>query len=72
MALEHAVVARSPTDHGGGRHVYVNGELHQMPYSMRTEVTLERGRNDLRVEYVDHLHRTLRPAVAAEVTVVAA
>jgi hypothetical protein len=72
VSLRGADLASSPMDHSGGHlHLYVGGRVKQMPYSRKTEVTLPPGRHVLKVEYVDHMHGSFDPEIAAEVTVLA-
>jgi hypothetical protein len=63
-------VATSPTDTGKGHlHIYVDGELQQMPFSTSAEVRLPAGEHDITVEYVDADHVSFDPSVQASVTV---
>jgi hypothetical protein len=72
VELRGAEVASSPTDSSGGHlHLYVDGELQQMPYSTTAEITLQRGEHVLEVEYVDHEHVSFDPEIATSVKVVA-
>ncbi len=70
--LQNAPLARSfESEAGGHLHLYVDGALQQMPYSMRAEVTLEPGEHEIAVEYVDHQHVSYEPPVREAVEVVA-
>jgi len=65
-------IATSPTDQSGGHlHLYVDGDLQQMPYSTTVEVELAPGKHSLRVEYVDHQHLSFDPEIDATIDVVA-
>ncbi len=73
VTVQGGRVATSPTDEAGGHlHLYVDGELEQMPDSEVTEVTLSPGPHLLRVEYVDHDHISFEPAISASIEVTAA
>lgn len=72
VRLFGAQIATSPTDTDGGHlHLYVDGELQQMPYSTTAEVELGPGSHTLRVEYVDNQHRSFDPEIDATIDVVA-
>lgn len=72
VLLSGGRIATSPTDQGGGHlHLYVDGDLQQMPYSKTAEVELAPGKHNLRVEYVDHQHRSFDPEIDATIDVVA-
>ena len=63
-------IARSPTDADKGHlHLYLDGELRQMPYSATAEVTLTPGVHDITVEYVDPQHLSYQPPIVATVEV---
>ena len=71
-ALEGARLATSPQDTEGGHlHLYVDRKLQQMPYSNEATVTLEPGRHELTVEYVDARHVSYDPPVDDTVEVTA-
>lgn len=58
-----------PSDETGGHlHVYVDGELVDMP-TTNVFVELKRGRHTLMVEYVDFEHRPFTPRVKDEIEV---
>jgi hypothetical protein len=40
---------------GGHLHLYVDGQLQQMPYSLDARIRLDPGRHEIRVEYVRHV-----------------
>lgn len=72
VAIQNGELATSATDQSGGHlHLYVDGALQQMPYSNETQVTMEPGPHQLRVEYVDNRHVSFSPPIAATVTVTA-
>ncbi len=72
VAVQNGSIATSATDQSGGHlHLYVDGQLQQMPYSNQTQVTLEPGTHSLRVEYVDNRHVSFDPPIAATVSVTA-
>jgi hypothetical protein len=72
VELENAAIALSPSDTSGGHlHLYVDGQLQQMPYSLDARVTLDQGRHELRVEYVDFRHVSFSPEVTTTVEVTA-
>ena len=67
-----AEVAKSATDLNAGHiHIYVDGELEQMPMSTVAEIALKPGAHDITVEYVDPEHLALDPPVRATVEVTA-
>ncbi len=71
-ALEGARLATSPQDTEGGHlHLYVDRKLQQMPYSTEAEITLEPGRHELTVEYVDARHVSYDPPIDDTVVVTA-
>jgi hypothetical protein len=72
VELRNGTIALSPSDASGGHlHLYVDGQLQQMPYSTETKVTLEPGRHELRVEYVNAQHLSFSPEVATRIEVTA-
>ncbi len=72
VAVQNGSLATSATDQSGGHlHLYVDGRLQQMPYSNQILLTLQPGRHDLRVEYVDNRHVSFDPPIAAAVTLTA-
>ena len=72
VAVDNASVALSPTDTESGHvHLYVDGEVEQMPYSTQATIELEPGRHEIEVEYVDALHVSFEPRVVDSVTVTA-
>jgi hypothetical protein len=73
VAIQNGSIATSATDQSGGHlHLYVDGQLQQMPYSNQAQVTLQPGPHNLRVEYVDNRHVSFDPPIASTVTVTAA
>ena len=73
VAVENGSIATSATDPSGGHlHLYVDGQLQQMPYSNQAQVTLQPGPHNLRVEYVDNRHVSFDPPIEATITVDAA
>lgn len=72
-SVRGATVARSASDVGKGHlHVYVDGQLQQMPYSTTTEVKLPQGEHEIGVEYVDPQHVSYSPPIQNFVVVTAA
>jgi hypothetical protein len=70
VELENGRLALSPSDAIGGHlHLYVDGLLQQMPYSMDAQVTLDPGRHTLTVEYVDFRHVSFDPEVASTIEI---
>src|SRR5687767_5593641 len=70
--LTHGTLATSPDAQAGGHmHLYVDGELRAMPYSLKAQTTFEPGEHTIMVEYVDLAHRAFDPPVQDEVTVTA-
>lgn len=69
--LEGGDLATSASDSGGHLHIYVDGSVISMPSSLTTEVTLEPGDHELKVEYVDLEHASFDPAVEETITVTA-
>jgi hypothetical protein len=68
--LTGGTIARTATAKSGGHmHLYVDGQLESMPYSLKTQTTFERGEHTIRVEYVDVKHLSYDPPVEDEVTV---
>ena len=72
VSLQHGSIATSPTDETGGHlHLYLDGKLQQMPYSMEAQLEIPPGSHQLRVEYVDHQHVSFDPPVETAITVTA-
>ena len=72
VSLRNGSIATSPTDQTGGHlHLYLDGGLQQMPYSMEAELEIPAGTHQLRVEYVDHRHLSFDPPVETTITVTA-
>ena len=72
VALQNGSIATSPTDEDGGHlHLYLDGKLQQMPYSMEAQIELPAGTHELRVEFVDHRHVSFDPPVDTTITVTA-
>lgn len=73
VELEDGSLALSANDTSGGHlHLYVDGQLRQMPYSTEAEITLEPGTHEIRVEYVDFRHMSYVPEVSTTIRVTAA
>jgi hypothetical protein len=67
-----AQIAASAQDTKSGHlHVYVDGQLQQMPYSTSTEIKLKPGDHAITVEYVDASHIAFQPPIDATVNVTA-
>ena len=65
-------LATSATDTNGGHlHVFVDGSVISMPYGDSSEVTLEPGEHELKVEYVDLEHASYDPPIQETITVTA-
>lgn len=63
-------LATGPQDSDGGHlHLSVDGQLQQMPYTASSEVTLEPGRHDVTVEYVDNEHLSYDPRIQDSIEV---
>ena len=72
-SVRGATVARSASDAGKGHlHVYVDGQLQQMPYSTTTDVRLPQGQHEIGVEFVDPQHVSYSPPIQTSVVVTAA
>ncbi len=72
VELANAPLARSATSQAGGHlHLYVDGKLQQMPYSLVAEIELDPGTHEVTVEYVDAQHVSFDPPVQETVTVTA-
>ena len=70
VAVQNGTIATSPQDTEGGHlHLYVDGQLQQMPYADQVDITMTPGTHRLRVEYVDNRHIPFDPPVDATVTV---
>jgi hypothetical protein len=68
--LQNAQIALSPSSTTAGHlHLYVDGQLQQMPYATDTTITLDPGRHSLTVEYVDPRHLPFNPRVRATIEV---
>ena len=73
VAVANGRVATSPTDTEGGHlHLYVDGELQQMPYGSSTKIDLPKGSHDLKMEFVDANHISFTPPVQTTIQVRAA
>jgi hypothetical protein len=67
-----AQIASSAKDTKSGHlHVYVDGQLQQMPYSTSTQIKLKPGDHAITVEYVDASHVAYQPPIDATVNVTA-
>ena len=72
VAVENGRVAASPDDAEGGHlHLYLDGQLQQMPYTMDAVVILTPGEHTLTVEYVDARHVSFDPEVEHTIRVTA-
>lgn len=69
--LEGGELATSASDAGGHLHIFVDGSVISMPSTTTTEVDLEPGEHELRVEYVDFGHASYDPPVQETITVTA-
>lgn len=65
------LAGESSSEDAGHVHVYVDGEVVDMPSSLDVEVDLEAGEHELEVEFVDADHAALDPPVADSVTITA-
>lgn len=65
------LASESSTDDAGHLHVYVDGEVVDMPSALEVEVELGPGEHDLEVEFVDADHRALDPPVTDAVSITA-
>lgn len=72
VGLNGAQMASSPNAGDGGHiHVYVDGELIDMPTTLKPMVKLKEGKHTITVEFVDAKHRPYAPAVVDSIEVVA-
>lgn len=72
VALQNGSIATSPTDTTGGHlHLYLDGRLQQMPYSMEAQIQVTPGTHQLRVEFVDSRHVPFDPPVESTITLTA-
>jgi len=71
VELQGGEIATSASDAGGHLHIYANDTVISMPSSTVTEIELEPGRYELKVEYVDVGHASFDPPVEATIDVVA-
>ena len=72
VALQNASIATSPTDTTGGHlHLFLDGQLQQMPYTMEAQIQVTPGAHQLRVEFVDSRHVPFDPPVQSSVTLTA-
>lgn len=65
------LAGESQADDAGHIHVYVDGEVVDMPSSLDVSVDLEPGEHELEVEYVDADHAPLDPPVRYRTTITA-
>lgn len=65
------LAGESSSEDAGHIHVYVDGEVVDMPSSLDVEVDLEPGEHELEVEFVDADHAALDPPVTDSVTITA-
>lgn len=65
------LAGESNSEDAGHIHVYVDGEVVDMPSSLDVSVDLEPGEHELEVEFVDADHAALDPPVTDSVTVTA-
>lgn len=72
IELEGAQLASETTDEDGGHlHVYVDGDVVDMPPTLDVEVELTPGEHEVAVEFVDSEHLPLDPPATDSVTVTA-
>ena len=70
--VENGSLALSANDTSGGHlHLFVDGQVRQMPYTTDAEITLEPGTHEIRVEYVDFRHISFTPEVSTTIEVTA-
>jgi hypothetical protein len=70
VGLTGAPIARSATDSGKGHlHIFIDGQLQQMPYSTSTTVTFDPGTHELLVEFVDPEHVPYDPPIQTSIEV---
>jgi hypothetical protein len=62
-------VASGPSEAGGHIHIYIDGELDQMPYNTTTEIVLKPGEHEITAELVDANHAAFSPPVRDTVSV---
>jgi hypothetical protein len=65
------LAGESSSEDAGHVHVYVDGEVVDMPSSLDVEVDMEPGEHELEVEFVDADHAALDPPVTDSVTITA-
>ena len=65
------LAGESSSEDAGHIHVYVDGEVVDMPSSLDVEVDVEAGEHELEVEFVDADHAALDPPVTDSVTITA-
>ena len=65
------LAGESSSEDAGHIHIYVDGEVVDMPSSLDVEVDLEPGEHELEVEFVDADHAALDPPVTDSVTITA-
>lgn len=63
------LAGESSSEDGGHVHVYVDGDVVDMPSALDVEVELEPGEHEVEVEFVDADHAALDPPVVDAVTV---
>lgn len=72
VALQNGSIATSATDTEGGHlHLYLDGQLQQMPYAMEAQIQVTPGPHQLRVEFVDSRHLPFDPPVDSTITLTA-
>ena len=71
IELTGGEIATSGSDSGGHLHVFVDGSVISMPSTTTTEITLDPGEHELKVEYVDFQHAGFDPPVQQTITVTA-
>ena len=65
------LAGESDSEDAGHVHVYVDGEVVDMPGTLDVEIDLEPGEHELGVEFVDADHAALDPPVTDSVTITA-
>lgn len=65
------LASESDSEDAGHLHVYVDGEVVDMPSALEVDVELEPGEHELEVEFVGADHAALDPPVTDSVTVTA-
>jgi hypothetical protein len=70
--VENGSLALTANDTSGGHlHLFVDGQVRQMPYTTEAEITLTPGTHEIRIEYVDYRHLSFTPEVSTTIEVTA-